>query len=279
MGAVHVCAHHPQVGPEQRLGEQRGRGAGEPEAKRGLYLAPGGGLVAEARAGRAPQPSRGDQGQSPRGVVAPHRRIDAAAVRERDSPHRDPGQRLADPEHPQRGSHRLQSAGRTEVDVGGGGVGDRERGDRDLAVAGHHRAHSDRDRGQHADAGGDRGASVDQASERGRRARPARDRDVAHGREIHAEAAAGGGDERHLHRHGHQSQALAAEVATDQDLHAERRQHARAQADDVQGGAREQGALVAHIGGVFRIARRFPAATPDSRGRAAAPRRRAPPRR
>ena len=244
---------------------------------RGAHLVGLGPLVAEAAAGGAPQPPRGDRGQQPGEVVAPDGGVGAAAQRERGGGEGDPCQRLADPVHPQRGRHRLEPAGGAQVDVGGGRHRDRCRRDRDLRRPGRERHRRDQDRRRHADAEGDAGAAVDQAAQRRHAAGALADGDVANGRQIHAEAAAGGGHEPDLDSHRDQAQPGAAELAAHQHLHAEGGGDARSQPDDVEGGAGQQRAMVTHA--LARSVSHRSAvgrATRGSRGRAAAPRPRAP---
>jgi hypothetical protein len=170
----------------------------------------------------------------------------------------DPGQRLADPEHPQGRRHRLQPAGGAQVDGGRSRERDRPGGHRDLAVAGRQGEPGDQSGRGNADADGQQRAAVDQAAQRGRAVAAAADGHVAHGRQIHAEAAASGGHERDLHGDGHQAQPGPSQVAPHQDLDAEGCGHARHQPGDVHCGARQQGALVAHVGIVFLTGRRSP---------------------
>ena len=71
------------------------------------------------------------------------------------------------------------------------------------------------------------GAALDEAAQARHVAGSGPDRDRPHGRQIHPETGARGGHERELHRDRDQGEAAVGELAPEQELHPEGREHAR----------------------------------------------------
>ena len=127
----------------------------------------------------------------------------------------------------------------------------------------------DDDRGGRSDAR----AAVDEAPERPRVARTLGDRHEPHGRDVHAEPRAGGGDEGDLDGDRDEREAARGKRAPEQHLDAEGGRDAGQEAGNVGNRAVQEDALVAHG---HSVASRSAGVTRGSRGRATAPRPRAP---
>ena len=208
VGARDVEADHPQVGPEQRLREQRGGRARETRIE--APPAPARGRRARRRipGRRAPQPARrtarpaATRARRPSRPRRRRRRTRTAARRARSTPAagRSSTPTASAPSPSGRGSRpgrrwRLRPPG------------SRRRRPRSRAwPTASATAAIDCCRG-HADRRRRCGAAIDQAAQRGHVAGATADRDVTYGATGPCRTAAGGGDERDLHGDGDEAQA------------------------------------------------------------------------
>jgi len=126
-----VVRQDEQVAPEERLRQQRGRRPRRSVPQHRCDLGPRGRPGLGPLRQPPPHDPGDDQPAEPREVVGGDGRIGAPSGGDRHRGEHDPGHRLADPEHPQRRRHPLQSTGRAQVDVRGRDQRQRRCADRD----------------------------------------------------------------------------------------------------------------------------------------------------
>ena len=274
-GAMDVVRQDEEVAPEEGLGEERRRRPRRAIGDRGPHVGAGRRPVAHPGGDCAPHCPRHERADGPRGAVRRDRRVGLASECDGAARKDDPQHRLSDPEDGQRRAHPLEAASRSEVDVRDGDERQPDGADRDRTrpVAGQRRGGHDQARDNDGHARRDAGAAVDQAPERPRVARALGDRHQPHRRDVHPEPGARRGHECDLDGDRDERQPAGRQRPPEEDLHAERRGDSGEEADDVGSRAAQEDALVAHV---HSVASGSAGVTRDSRGRAAAPRPRAP---
>ena len=158
----------------------------------------------------------------------------------------DPRQGLADPVDPERLGHLFEPAGRAQVGVRDGGEGHRGRrdGDRVAVPAGERRERHQQEADHHAGRPGDQRAALDQAAQVRAVGGADADRHLAHGRQVHPEAAAGRRHEGDLDGNRDQAQPAGRQLAGEDELHAVCGDDTGGEPGNVQRRARQERAMV-----------------------------------
>ncbi len=251
---MHVVREHEVVGPEQQLGQQRGRGARQAVADQPAGLAGLGGQLREASRLPPPQEPRRSGGERPRSRVREHGGRDRLVHRPERQGQGDPRDRLARPVDVQRVPHDLQAARSPQVHLAERDEGQRQcagakgtrRGVRVAPREGvGQRAREQEQRGRHDDARdrGDGRRPPQDAPRTPRLTAAGLDGDPAHRGHVHPEARPRPRHERELRRERHQAQRSGparAEPAKDEDVDRERGEDVDREPGHVLAGSRQK---------------------------------------